>query len=248
VNARSAVLFLLVVNCSASADEATAAGKLLDQAIEALGGAKVLKAGPVLSGTSKGTSHLGGKKHATTNEWIVAGLDRMKWNTELTLGDTPSTFLIVVGKDGGWIRGNGGAASDIAKAQLDPFRQGFRALRLAEWLIPLKEKGYTLSSLGELKVEDKPALGIQAKRKDTPDLDLWFDKKTYLPVKAELRIKETDSREATYVALFGDYKTFGDRKCFTKLTIKRDDELVWEMQRSDITAKESIADETFAKP
>ena len=77
---------------------------------------------------------------------------------------------------------------------------------------------------------------------------IGFDKENHLPVKAEMRIKETDTVEAVYVARFGGYKQFGDRQHFTKLTVYRDDKVFLEMGRSDIKAKEKVDDETFAKP
>ena len=89
--------------------------------------------------------------------------------------------------------GNRQDANPLPKVELAAFREGLRGLRLAETLVPLTGKEYALSSLGELKVNGRPAVGIKAKKKGAADLDLWFDKKTRLPVKAEMRV--TDSTE-----------------------------------------------------
>src|SRR6185369_13750427 len=128
------------------------------------------------------------------------------------------------------------------------FLQGMAALRLAETLLPMTEKGWKLSSLGEIKIDDKPAVGIKAARKGLPEMDLYFDKVTMLPMKAEMRLQETDSMEATYVARFGAYKKVKGRQFFTKLTVLRDDKVLLEMERSDFEAKENVDDETFGKP
>jgi len=50
-------------------------------------------------------------------------------------------------------------------------------------LAPLKDKAYTLAPIGEVKVEDRPALGLRVSRKGNRDINLYFDKKTYLRVK-----------------------------------------------------------------
>src|SRR5262249_35703290 len=145
-----------------------------------------------------------------------------KWNSELTDNDNTTSIVLGLDRGKGWIKGGNNPANDLAKEIRLPFRHGFAALRLAETLLPLRDKAFKLSPLGELKVNDKPAVGLKAVRKGWPDIDLFFDKVTHLPVKVELRLKESDSRDATYTGLFAGYKKIAGRQHFTKLTTKRD--------------------------
>ena len=131
---------------------------------------------------------------------------------------------------------------------LTPLRHGFTGLRLVETLTPLLDRGTKLAALGESKVDDTPVVGVKVSRKGMPDLDLYFDKKTNLPAKAEMRVTEAGKVEATYVAFFSEYKKVGGRQVFTRLTVKRDDKAVLMMLRSNIESKAKAAEGTFAQP
>jgi hypothetical protein len=166
----------------------------------------------------------------------------------VTLNDNPAAITLVVDRDKGWIKGNDNPAGALPKEHLAALLQGFAGLRLAETLLPLTGKEWKLSSLGEIKVNDKPTVGVKAVKKGMPDLDLYFDKATALPVRAEMRLKEAGGTEAAYVATFGEYKKIDGRMHFTRLTVRRDDMVVLEMERGDIKVKDKVDDVTFAKP
>jgi outer membrane lipoprotein-sorting protein len=247
---RFLVLPLIAVLCHpalARDEDPKTARAVLDRAIQAAGGTKRLSAKPALTGKSKGTVQLLGKSTAVTNEWTVQGTGQLKWNSELTVNDKATTFTIVLNGDEGWIAANNGKGNELQKVQLAAFREGVRGLRLAESLVPLTAKEYTLSSLGELKVNGKAAVGIKAKKKGAADVDVWFDKKTHLPLKAEMHFKD-GSEEATWTAYFSEYKKIDGRQHFTKLKVQRDAKTVLEVERSDIKASDKLDDDTFAKP
>lgn len=228
-------------------DEAKAARAMLDRAVKAMGGPKLL-AMKALSGTSRGTLEALGNKNPVTNEWTVQGIDQFKWVTEVKLNDNPAAITVILNRDKSWVKGNNAEAGALTKEQSRALAQGFAGLRLAESLLPLTGKEWKLSSLGELKLDDKDAVGIKAARKGLPELDLYFDKATYLPMKAEMRITEQGGLDIPYVAKFGSYKKVEGRQYFTKLTVLREDKVVLEMERGDIKAKDQVDDEMFAKP
>jgi hypothetical protein len=61
-------------------------------------------------------------------------------------------------------------------------------------LAPLKDaKRFTLATLGEIKVEDKPALGVKVSRQGPRDVDLYFDKRSGLLVRTEWPASRTTS-------------------------------------------------------
>ena len=76
----------------------------------------------------------------------------------------------------------------------------------------------------------------------------YFDKKTHLAAKAEMRITESGKVEATYTGFFTEYKKVAGRLVFTRLTVKRDDKIVLTMLRSNIESKEKVAEGTFGEP
>jgi hypothetical protein len=230
-----------------AADDAKAARETLGRAIKAMGGEKLLAA-TALSGTSRGTIEVLGNKSPVTNEWTVQGIDQLKWVSEVKLGDNTAAIVLVLNRDKTWIKGNNNEPNPLNKEQTKALQQGFAGLRLAEWLLPLTGEEWRLSSLGELKFDDVTAVGIKAVRKGLPELDLYFDKATHLPLRAEMRVTEQGGMDVPYVAKFGAYKKVEGRQYFTKLTVLRDDKVVLEMERGDFRAKDKVDDETFDKP
>ena len=230
------------------ADEAESARRIVDRAVAASGGAKRLAEQQSLSGTSRGTLTLNGAGRAVENAWTVEGPDRMKWAADVTMGDQTLNIVLVLDGERGWIKGNAAEAAALKADLLAPLRHGFNGLRLAETLTPLLDREAKLSPLGELKVDDRPAVGIKVSRKGRPELDLYFDKKTHRPAKAEMRLTELNDVEATYTAFFADYKKVNGRMVFTRLTVKRDGEVVLTMLRSNLEAKAKAAEGTFARP
>ncbi len=114
---------------------------------------------------------------------------------------------------------------------------------------PLTEKGYELSPLGELKVDDRPAIGIKIIQKGQPDLDLFFDKETHLPVKISFLCKENaDSEPVLHAYFFSGYKDADGAKHFTKIKLFRKDEQILEMNLSNVKRCEKVDANLFEKP
>ena len=121
------------------------------------------------------------------------------------------------------------------------------ALRGPQLVSSLRGKEFKLSHLGEVKIDDKPAVGLLVNHKDHKDMSLYFDKNTGLPVKTEIRLKEPQGQEVTIEFHYGDFKDFDGMKHPTKITIKLDNkEVVAEV--SEIKGEEKLDDSLFAKP
>jgi hypothetical protein len=232
-----------------SAEENKVARQLLDRAIDALGGLELLQKEKAITGTSEGTVHINNKANKVRNEWSVQGLDQLKWSSEVTIDDKSLSVVLVMNAKKAWIRVAGASeAAEPGAEQVALFRPAIAGLRLAESPHLLRDRAYQLSPLGELKVGDRPAVGIKVCRKGMPDLDLYFDKVTHLPVQAQMRLQEQPGREVTWTAQMGDYVKQDGRQRFTRLTIQRDDQVVIEMKRSNIKSSTGLDASTFEKP
>lgn len=227
-----------------ASEDAKAARQLLDGSIVALGGEKRLSAPHALTGQSKGTLSLDAAQEIR-NQFTVQGLDQMKWETQIGTG----SIQLGLNKSSLWIASNNGRGNDAPKEMILAFRRGFAALRIAETLVDLRGKDWKLSCLGELKIDDTPAIGLKASRRGEPDLDLWFDAKTRLPLKVELRLqKPGESAEMTLSAVLRDYRKSGERQFFGKMTVYHDGTKVLEVERSDVKVVDRLDDTTFDKP
>src|SRR5437016_4035413 len=86
----------------------------------------------------------------------------------------------------------------IIEKALKAFQEEFYSVNV-EMLAPLlKEKAYTLSTLDEIKVDGKPAVGVKVSAKGHRDIELYFDKESHLPVKTvRFSIDPETRKEAT---------------------------------------------------
>ncbi len=108
-----------------------------------------------------------------------------------------------------------------------------------------------VSHLGEVKIDNRPAVGLKIATKGRPDVDLFFDKETSLPLRAEVRVTEPmQANEVVYAFYFADYKDVDGIKQYSKMTFKRDDEEFHHGDGVQATFKfrEKLDNTLFAKP
>jgi hypothetical protein len=156
--------------------------------------------------------------------------------------------LIVVG-DGkqAWEKA-GDKMQEMAKDKLAEFQHMIYTMHLGQ-LIPLKDKTFTLTALGESKIGERPVLGVKVSRKGRRDVKLFFDKETGLLAKNETRtLDEFTGKEVTQEAILTDYKDVSGQKRFHKLTLLRAGKLFVEEEFSDQQSHEKLDPKLFAKP
>src|SRR5262249_46855062 len=75
-------------------------------------------------------------------------------------------------------------------------------------LVPLlKDKSFTLKALGESKVEDRPALGVQVSSTGHPDVSLYFDRDNGLLVKYAYPDRDpATNKDALHEIYFSDFR------------------------------------------
>jgi hypothetical protein len=188
---------------AADRDDALA---LLERAIKAQGGAEALAKTALLSRKGSGTLTLFDMDLAFTDELLVQRPDRLRFTLEVVGADKQkSRVLLVINKNKGW-QENGGVVSELSDQRLTELKEEARV----QWvcmLTPLvqKDSAYELAVAKEMKINDKPALGIKASLKGHPDIVLYFDKDSALLVKIERQAKEAGV-EVAKEYLLSDYK------------------------------------------
>jgi hypothetical protein len=117
-------------------------------------------------------------------------------------------------------------------------------------LVALKEKMFTLSSLGETNVDGKPAVGVKVSSKGHRDINLYFDKETGLLAKSETRVKDEmlGGQEVGQETFYSDYKEVQGVKVAMKAVIKRDGKLYVEADTTEYIPAEKLDDNLFLKP
>jgi hypothetical protein len=229
------------------ADDAAPLRALVEQSIQAHGGEAALAKFRAGSVKLKGTAHAMGLAIPFTGEVLTQGSDQLRVAIDVEVNGQKFSFVSVLNRDKGWIRMNDQTREMdrelVAEAQAQAY------VGWVSSLLPLKDKSFQLSPLGEVKIDDKPAVGVRVTRKGSRDVSLYFDKKTHLLVKTESVVKdETTGMEVTQETFFSDYKEVEGSKQAATLTIKRDGKRHLEAEVFDYKIFDKLDDSVFAKP
>src|SRR5262245_40655714 len=229
--------------------EGDPAKAMLDRAVKALGGEKALAAAGGLTWKVSGTLEIEGMKIDLTGDWSAQGIDRYRWDLQASvMGRTETVTVGIVGAKA-WASNGRGDVSDAPKDLVPLLLANFRCFRVVQNPLLLRDKAFKLSPLGELKIGERVTVGLKVTRKDWADIDLFFDKKTGLPFKAEIHVKESkDGMDVSHAFVFDGYKEFGSLKHFGKVRFLRDDKALLKLECSDVKAQEKLDDSVFAKP
>jgi hypothetical protein len=228
------------------ADNQKAARAVIAKAIKAAGGEAKLKKLQAATWKSKGKIKEGGQEISFTMDASAQGLDRCRLELSAEVNGMARTATLVFNKGKAWGKGNNQVRA-LPKEAVPIIQGNAHALRLAQLLYPLKDKAYKLTSLGELKIGNNQTVGIKAARKGFPEVDIYFDKKSGLPAKVRLTVKEREGEKA-HEWLLSDPKDMAGVKHFSKIKFTRDGKEMMEVDLSDLKAKTKFEASTFAKP
>jgi hypothetical protein len=228
------------------ADDQADAKAIIDKALKAMGGADKVAKFKAGSWKAKATGEEGGNKITLTTEATWQGLDKIRVDADAEFNGMTKKALFVINGDKGWMK-HDEMVRDAPEGELPVIKEAFYALRMPHLLPGLKDKAFTLSPLGETKVNDKPAVGITVAHKDHKDVSVHFDKETGLPVKSEVRVTNPGGKEFAIEYVYSDFKETDGVKHPMKITIKADrEEVVVEV--NEIKAKDKVEESEFAKP
>ena len=229
------------------ADDDAKVKEVIDKAIKAHGGEDNLKKFKASVIKSKGKFHGFDNPIDYISETSVQLPDKISTIVESKAGDMDFKFIQVVNGNKGWIK-FGDNTMDMNEDMLKEAREQMNASNISH-LTPLLGKDYKLSGLGEMKVGDRPAIGVRVERKDYRDVNLFFDKEKGLLLKSESRGKDAMSgQEYTGETFYEDYKKVDDMMVAHKVTIKRDKKVFVEGETTSVKYSEKLDDKVFDKP
>lgn len=221
---------------------------IIDKGIKAQGGAANI--GKFESATAKGSGKFYGFGEGIpyTGEFAHQGHDKMRVQLDLNVMGKDIRVIVIVNGDKGWVKADTMlmemSAEEVAEEKVGLY---------ADWvtsLVPLEDKAYTLSALGETKVDDKPAVGVRVSKKGRRDINLYFDKASGLVLKCEHMIKDIKAggKEMTQESYFSEYKDFDGAKMATKVVVKRDGNPFIDVVTSEIRPERQLDRSLFEKP
>jgi hypothetical protein len=229
------------------ADERAEALKIVDAAIQAAGGeAKVAKL-QAITLKAKGTFHAPNEEGTFSAEATSQGIDRLRLDLEATGKDESIKLQVIVNGDKGWIK-NGDRQEEAPAEVLAIIKAELLAVRVTQHLKLLKNKDLKLSPLGEVMIDKRAAVGLKVAKKGSPDVDIYFDKETHLPLKCELRAKEPGGQEVTSIWNFSAYKDMGGVKLPAKVMMNHDGKDLLDIDITEVKLEDRLEEQTFTKP
>jgi hypothetical protein len=109
--------------------------------------------------------------------------DRFRFVMDLEANGNTIPVVLVMNRERGWIQANG-QTSDMPRDFHRSLVDCCYAFGLALMPPRLQDAEFQLSPAGEIKVHDRPAVGVRVSHKGGPNVNLYFDKASSLPVKS----------------------------------------------------------------
>jgi hypothetical protein len=245
-------LVLIGINSSPADDQANARA-IVDKYLTALGGQEKLAKIKAVTLKGKGKFFgLGGDGIDYIGEWAFQGMNQFRLILEIEIMGQKINQTIVVNGDKGWVKINT-MLKEMDKETLAEQKEQLYA-NVVVYAMPqmLKDKSIELSTLGEIEIDKKPAVGVRVSSKGHRDLNLYFDRDSGLMVKGEWRVKDLEGlqggKEVTQEVFVSDYKEVEGIKQGMKAAIKWDGKPYVDAEFSDFKIDEKLDDSLFSKP
>jgi hypothetical protein len=221
---------------------------IINNAMRAQGGADKLKAIKATTAKAKGTITGMGMDFDFTIELFAQHPDKNKAVIDLNIMGQQLQIVNVFDGKKGW-KSVLGKVEDADKEEIDEHLAMQHVEEVTNLYKIQEDRGMKMSPLGESKVGDTPVVGVQVTKKDKRDVNLYFDKKTHLLIKAEYRALDPFTKqEVTQEKLLSNYKEISGVKMPTKLVLNNDGKKFMEAEVSEMRAVEKFDDSIFAKP
>jgi hypothetical protein len=243
----TALVFILGAAAPAQDGEKQARA-ILDKGVKALGGEANLKKFKAYTWkvSQKPTYRVPEDRDAITVELSVQFPDRFRRVlTRTGRRDGKSTITLVVDGAKGWYKA-GGETRGLVKEELANEKEDL----YLEWVLrlyPLRDKQFKLQPLGETKVKGKDAVGLKVSCKGRPDVRLYFDKGTGLPVKCERPVQKP-AEKVDETIYFEGYQEAKGIKWPVKRTIFHGRHQVSEERTIEFAPAGKLGVALFAKP
>jgi hypothetical protein len=244
----SAALLVGLAGAARAADDDAKA--ILAKAVKAHGGEETLEKFKAGQAKNKGKLTLPGVGEVNFTQEVAYMIpDKFKETLEMEIGGQNLKVVTLVNGDKTTIEANGQEVpvSDEIKKALADARYMMRTARLGSLG---KDKNVELSSLGEVKVNDKPAVGLLVKSKGHKDISLFFDKESGRLAKVEHRTIEAQSgKEITEERIILEYGK-DDKSGIPvpkKVLVKHDGEKFLEAEVIETKFLEKLDDSDFKK-
>lgn len=220
---------------------------IIDKAIKAHGGADKLAKMNSMKLSSKGTLEILGGSIPFTQEAMIQAPNKIKDQMQMDFMGQKIGVITVYNGEKGWINTNG-QTMDMNDELLEHMKEAVYLFSIMGFSA-LKEKPFELSLLGEIKVNEKPAVGVKVSNKGHKDFSIYFDKESGLMVKFEYRTRDfMAGQDVNEERFFTDYREVDGVMTAKKILIHRDGKKFLDADVLETKFVEKFDDSEFVKP
>jgi hypothetical protein len=222
---------------------------VIEKAVKAMGGVEKLSKYPAAQMKTKGAIELMGMTVPFEGEISYQEPGQFKMQFVMDVMGQKFNFAQGLNKDKGWMSLMG-QTQELQGDELAKLKSEAYASRV-EALVPVlldKNKEFTLSLVGEGKVNGKPATGVKVSSKAEKDINLYFDRETGFLVKSERRALDPSNAEVNQESFYSDYKETAGIKTAMKYLVHHDGKKFLEGEATEIKYHEKLDDSVFSKP
>jgi hypothetical protein len=229
-------------------DEETEVRAVLDRAIAAHGGADKLARYTAATMKIRGRLHNDRGETCDFSGVTAAAHRKLRVEVNLTVQGRDCKSVQVLNGKQGWVARNGDVRP-MSKEQLEE-EQEHLYVGIVSHLVALRDKRYTMTTLGEGTIHGRDAVGVRVRHKGRRDVNLYFDKVTGLLLRTECLAKDLESggREFMVQTLYDDYRPVEGVQVAHRFTIRRDGRLYVQSQAVEVKVAEKLDDRLFGKP
>jgi hypothetical protein len=242
-----ATMLLAVVLAPVFAQSDDGARALIERAIKAHGGGEALAKHPAGQSKTRGTVFLPMGEASFTQEASYHLPGRIKEVMEIESGGNKLSIISVYNGDKSWMKVRD-KFQELDDKMLAELREAAHVAQLCR-LTGLLDKANVLTMLDEIKVNNRPALGVKVATKGYRDLKLYFDRGSGYLVKAERQAFDIAAKRLTNEErFFSDWKDVEGIKTPMKIVVLRDGKKFMEADASEVKAFDKLPDNFFDKP
>jgi hypothetical protein len=239
------ILILLAAGAHARAQDTARA--IVEKAVRAHGGLERLSRIRADQVQVKGNLFVEDRETPFAGETTVQLPGQFKNVLHLTTPKGLVTLVQIVNGDKVLVTIDGQPQKVDAPAMAD-IRETLQVTRATRLVPLLTDRSYELTTLPEIKVNDRPALGVRITARGRRELRLFFDRDTSLLVKSEHTTDAGEGKEVRQEIYYGDFRDLGGYRRPAKLIALRDGKKVMEAELTDVKYFDKIDDAEFTRP
>src|SRR5262249_20154243 len=158
------------------------------------------------------------------------------------------TVITVFDGEKGWISVNG-QVKDADDKVLEELKEAAYMMKAGRLTKLLEDKDLKISPLGEAKVDGKDAIGLKVACEKHRDYNIYFDKKTGLPVRIERRVHDFMSgQEVNEERIIKEYTEVEGVKMPKKVELLRDGKKFMNVEVQEVKFLDTVDKSEFEKP